>query len=271
MRWLIQRVTNLPSLFAAWPGLQAVLAHAASLPGLASVRSWVLAGHSMGARVACTVAEQQQEVEQDRLQEAPGLPPVAAVMLFSYPLHPPGKPDQLRDALLTRLQLPALLVRGTRDPFSQQALWDATLARLGCPRWEQHVVQGGDHALRCGAAGGGSDAAMGAVADSVRRFLLDIAAAAGEQQAKRGQNARRHENAQPAVPEGSSPAGPQKWRRTEQETRTGKRGSTAAQQQQQPGRAARGKRKEPAADAGETGRQPAAGSDAVPRSSRRRK
>ncbi|KAL4451920.1 hypothetical protein ABPG75_007582 [Micractinium tetrahymenae] len=153
---------------------KAVLAQTPALPRLASVRQWVLAGHSMGARVACTVAEQQQEAEEQRGQKGPGLPPIAAVMLFSYPLHPPGRPAELRDALLTQLQLPALLVRGTRDPFSQQTLWDAALPRLGSPRWEQHSVQGGDHALRCSAADGGSDAALEGMAAAVFPYFVSI-------------------------------------------------------------------------------------------------
>jgi predicted alpha/beta-hydrolase family hydrolase len=44
--------------------------------------------------------------------------PVAdGLLLFSYPLHPPGKPDQLRTEHLPQLQVPSLFVEGTRDPF----------------------------------------------------------------------------------------------------------------------------------------------------------
>ena len=45
----------------------------------------------------------------------PGL--VAGMLLFSYPLHAPSKPEQLRTQHLPRLQAPALFVNGTRDPF----------------------------------------------------------------------------------------------------------------------------------------------------------
>lgn len=39
------------------------------------------------------------------------------LLLLSYPLHPPGKPDQLRTAHFPALRLPCVFVHGTRDPF----------------------------------------------------------------------------------------------------------------------------------------------------------
>jgi len=39
------------------------------------------------------------------------------LLLLSYPLHPPGKPAQLRTAHLPKLQTPSLLVSGSKDPF----------------------------------------------------------------------------------------------------------------------------------------------------------
>ena len=47
--------------------------------------------------------------------DEPGL--VDGLMLLSYPLHPPGKPEQLRTQHLPKLQSPALFVHGARDPF----------------------------------------------------------------------------------------------------------------------------------------------------------
>lgn len=70
-----------------------------------------------GGRVVCQVAAD--------------LPALAlACVLLSYPLHPPGAPQQLRDAPLALLTLPLLLVRGTRDEFSTQEQWEALLPRL---------------------------------------------------------------------------------------------------------------------------------------------
>jgi predicted alpha/beta-hydrolase family hydrolase len=39
------------------------------------------------------------------------------LLILSYPLHPPGKPQQLRIAHLSKIQKPALFVSGTKDPF----------------------------------------------------------------------------------------------------------------------------------------------------------
>jgi len=47
--------------------------------------------------------------------DEPGV--VDGLLLLSYPLHPPRKPEQLRVQHLPRLQTPALFVHGTRDPF----------------------------------------------------------------------------------------------------------------------------------------------------------
>jgi predicted alpha/beta-hydrolase family hydrolase len=45
------------------------------------------------------------------------LVPVPALLLMSYPLHPPRKPAQLRTQHFFNLRTPALFVQGTRDPF----------------------------------------------------------------------------------------------------------------------------------------------------------
>jgi len=67
-------------------------------------RPVVLGGHSYGGRQSSMLAA-----------EKPGL--VDALLLLSYPLHPPRKPGQLRTAHLPDLKTPALFVHGTRDPF----------------------------------------------------------------------------------------------------------------------------------------------------------
>jgi len=63
-----------------------------------------LAGQSYGGRQSSMVAAEDAGV-------ADGL------LLLSYPLHPPGKPDQLRTDHFGSLRTPALFVHGTRDPF----------------------------------------------------------------------------------------------------------------------------------------------------------
>jgi len=63
-----------------------------------------LGGHSYGGRQSTMLCT-----------DRPGL--VEGLLLLSYPLHPPRKPDQLRVQHLPKLQTPTLFVHGTRDPF----------------------------------------------------------------------------------------------------------------------------------------------------------
>jgi uncharacterized protein len=90
-------------------------------------------GRSMGGRM-CSMAV------------AEGLPALALV-LVSYPLHPPGKRDQLRVEHFPRIAIPCLFVSGTRDAFAtRDELEGATKAIKGPVT---HVwVDGGDHGLR---------------------------------------------------------------------------------------------------------------------------
>lgn len=154
--------TSLPQALAR----QAFLSQAGTLPGLANVTRWVLAGHSMGARVAASIASDPDWRQQ-----------TVAAILSSYPLHPPRRPQELRDALLHALQLPTLLVRGVRDPFSQQALWDAALEGMqGACAWRQHTVLGGDHGLRISGTGGAakSQEALEGVCAAVQDFIREV-------------------------------------------------------------------------------------------------
>jgi len=88
---------------------------------LAAVKKMVpgslyLGGHSYGGR-QCNMlcAELSGKLE----EEAPDL--VTALLLLSYPLHPPRKPEQQRTQHLPDLRTPTLFVHGTRDPFGSIA------------------------------------------------------------------------------------------------------------------------------------------------------
>jgi uncharacterized protein len=63
-----------------------------------------LGGHSYGGRQASMLCAEEPDV-------------VAALLLLSYPLHPPRKPEQQRTQHLPDLRTPTLFVHGTRDPF----------------------------------------------------------------------------------------------------------------------------------------------------------
>ena len=75
----------------------------AALEAIGSARLFV-GGHSYGGRQASMLCADEPDL-------ARGL------LLLSYPLHPPRKPQQLRTQHFFHLQTPALFVQGTRDPF----------------------------------------------------------------------------------------------------------------------------------------------------------
>jgi len=91
-----------------------------------------IGGRSMGGRM-CSMAA------------AEGLD-VAALVLISYPLHPPGRPDRLRTAHFPDLHLPCLFVSGRRDPFGAPAELEQETAAIPGP--VTLVFVDGDHSLR---------------------------------------------------------------------------------------------------------------------------
>ena len=91
-----------------------------------------IGGRSMGGRI-CSMAV------------AEGLE-VAALVLVSYPLHPPGRPDRLRTAHFPDLELPCLFVSGRRDAFGTPAELEQETAAI--PGAVTLVFMDGDHSLR---------------------------------------------------------------------------------------------------------------------------
>jgi predicted alpha/beta-hydrolase family hydrolase len=111
---------------------EAVLSAAAG--EVASARRHLFAGgKSMGGRVATHVA-------------AGGGSRLAGLVLLGYPLHPPGRPDQRRDAHLPEVRCPMLFVQGSRDTFGTPAELEPILT-ASTPRAALHVVPGGDHSF----------------------------------------------------------------------------------------------------------------------------
>ena len=104
----------------------------AAATGLAPGRL-VLGGRSLGGRM-CSMAVADG-------QAALGL------VLVSYPLHPPGRPEKSRTEHLPQLQVPCLFVSGRRDAFGTVDDLEAAAARIPGP--VTHVwLDGGDHGLR---------------------------------------------------------------------------------------------------------------------------
>ena len=137
---------RLPVLVAAVrDGASELTARAGVAPG-----SVVVGGRSLGGRV-CSVAV------------AEGLA-ARAVVLVSYPLHPPGRPERLRVEHFPALGVACLFVSGTRDAFARPEELEEAVAAIPGP--VTHVwIQGGDHGLR------GRDAE---VAEAVREWVLEV-------------------------------------------------------------------------------------------------
>ncbi len=57
--------------------------------------------------------------------------PAAGLVFLGYPMHPPGKPEQARDAHLYTLKVPMLFLQGTKDPFATAEVLKPVLKKLG--------------------------------------------------------------------------------------------------------------------------------------------
>ncbi|MGO8794245.1 MAG: alpha/beta fold hydrolase [Candidatus Sulfotelmatobacter sp.] len=96
-----------------------------------------LGGHSYGGRQASMLCA---ELSEDAREE------VAGLLLLSYPLHPPRKPEQLRTQHFFNLQTPALFVEGTHDPFGTIAEIEQAL-KLIPAKTKLLTVDGAGHDL----------------------------------------------------------------------------------------------------------------------------
>ncbi len=91
----------------------------------------VVAGKSLGARIAAAGA-------------AEGDITPRGIIFLGYPLHAPGKKDNLRDATLRQIRVPMLFCEGTRDPFCDLSCLKPVIEDIGA---ELEVIEGGDHAF----------------------------------------------------------------------------------------------------------------------------
>jgi predicted alpha/beta-hydrolase family hydrolase len=94
----------------------------------------IAAGKSMGGRVASQMV-------------ADGQMDVAAMIFLGYPLHAPGRKDQLRDTHLYRINVPMLFFAGTKDPLCDPGRLNSVLGNLQCPH-DLEIIEGGNHSFR---------------------------------------------------------------------------------------------------------------------------
>ncbi len=111
---------------------EGVAAAADALRALAHGRIF-LGGHSYGGRQSAMLAAARPDA-------------ASALLLLSYPLHPPAKPDQPRTSFFPQLRLPALFVHGTQDPFGSLEELRAAIGLIPA-RTDLLAVEGAGHDL----------------------------------------------------------------------------------------------------------------------------
>ncbi len=108
----------------------------------------VTGGRSAGARIACRT----------------WTPSLAGVLVLSFPLHPPGKPESSRAAEVAQVGVPVQLITGARDPFGSPGEFEAALALPQEGPRDLAVVPGATHSFPARTAGVLVDATLGFLA-----------------------------------------------------------------------------------------------------------
>ncbi|MGH8886267.1 MAG: alpha/beta hydrolase family protein [Egibacteraceae bacterium] len=154
-----------PRLITAW---RDVIAGARDRLG--AERPLVIGGRSMGGRIASLLAAQGVR----------GSPPAnqgvscAGLLLLGYPLHPAGRPEQLRTTHWPALRVPILFVQGDRDALCRtDLLAHERAAHLGHVRSDLHVVAGGDHSFKV--RGRPQDAVVAEIVSVATAWLASLA------------------------------------------------------------------------------------------------
>jgi predicted alpha/beta-hydrolase family hydrolase len=99
----------------------------------AADRPVLVGGKSLGGRIASMCV-------------ADGMP-AAGLVFLGYPLHPPGRPERLRDEHLDRVKAPMLFLQGTADPLARPELVARVVGRLG-ERATLERIEDGDHSFK---------------------------------------------------------------------------------------------------------------------------
>jgi predicted alpha/beta-hydrolase family hydrolase len=118
-----------------------------------------IGGKSMGGRMATHLGAER-------------IAGINGIIVFGYPLHPPGKPEQLRVAHLPSIVAPVLIVQGERDTFGTPNELQSAIETMAAVV-TLHVVAGGDHSL---GVRGRKDVLAG-VCDLVANWVLSAAEA----------------------------------------------------------------------------------------------
>ncbi len=117
-------------------------------------------GRSMGGRIASQVVAQGVAVD--------------ALVLFAYPLHPPGRPEQTRDSHMPAIAVPTLFCSGTNDAFASPG--ELRVAAAKVPESSVHLMEAADHGFGVPKASGRTRQEVWAEAVNVTlAWLLELA------------------------------------------------------------------------------------------------
>jgi predicted alpha/beta-hydrolase family hydrolase len=141
------------------PDRQPVLeaTYRAVLDHLGSTNRLVIGGKSMGGRIASHLAASGVEAD--------------GVLFLGYPLHPPGKPERIRDEHLRDIRIPMLFIEGTRDPFCPLDTLERVRKGLTAPT-DVVAIDDGDHSFKVRKSSGRStEDAWNEVVDAAAGWL----------------------------------------------------------------------------------------------------
>jgi predicted alpha/beta-hydrolase family hydrolase len=119
-------------------------------------------GRSMGGRMSSNAASEEP------------LPGVKGIVLFAFPLHPPGKPATSRADHLFNVNAPMLFLQGPRDELATPELLKPIIEKLG-QQATLYMVEGADHSFKVLKRSGRTDAqALAEVVDTAATWMGGI-------------------------------------------------------------------------------------------------
>lgn len=123
-------------------------------------KTLIIGGRSMGGRAASMLAAEGFTCD--------------GLLLLAYPLHPAGKPEQLRDAHLSAISVPVLCFNGTRDALCSRDLMETALKSVKT-RWDMRWIEGADHSFHVLKSSGRTDGdVLDEIGDTARAWVVAL-------------------------------------------------------------------------------------------------
>ena len=120
----------------------------------------IIGGRSMGGRAASMLAAEGFACD--------------GLLLLAYPLHPAGKPEQLRDAHLGAIRVPVLCFNGTRDTLCRRDLMETALKSV-TTQWFMRWIDGADHGFHVLKSSGRTDGdVLDEIGDTAQQWVAGL-------------------------------------------------------------------------------------------------